>query len=116
MSTYSILGLCGSLRAKSLNLAALKAAGEVMPAGMTLTIATIDENAKLTPIIYGSAGNLVTAAYEKDGKRLIMDGGFTRLAVNWDDAGTARYVKNAASWLVNSERFKDMVAKVAQTP
>ena len=43
MSTYSILGLCGSLRAKSLNLAALKAAAEVMPAGMTLTIATIDD-------------------------------------------------------------------------
>ena len=43
MSTYSILGLCGSLRAKSLTLAALKAAAEVMPAGMTLTIATIDD-------------------------------------------------------------------------
>ena len=37
-----------------------------------ITIATIDENAKLTPIIYGSAGNLVTAAYEKDGKRAIV--------------------------------------------
>lgn len=43
MSTYSILGLCGSLRAKSFNLAALKAAGDVMPAGMTLTIATFDD-------------------------------------------------------------------------
>ena len=41
--TLSILGLCGSLRAKSLNLAALKAAGEVMPAGMTLTIANFDD-------------------------------------------------------------------------
>ncbi|HEY4223831.1 MAG TPA: hypothetical protein VGO62_20890, partial [Myxococcota bacterium] len=61
--------------------------------------------AGFTPILYGSAGNLVTVAYEKDGKRLVMDGGFTRLAVSWDDAGTARYVKNAASWLVNAERF-----------
>lgn len=43
MSTYSILGLCGSLRAKSFNLSALKAAGDVMPAGMTLTIATFDD-------------------------------------------------------------------------
>ncbi len=58
-----------------------------------------------TPLLYGSAGNLVTVAYEADGKRLVMDGGFTRLAVSWDDAGTARYVKNAAAWLVNAERF-----------
>lgn len=43
MSTYSIIGLCGSLRAKSFNLAALKTAGEVMPAGMTLTMATFDD-------------------------------------------------------------------------
>ncbi len=64
-----------------------------------------------TPLLYGSAGNLVSAAYEAQGRRLIIDGGFTRLAVNWDDAGTARYVKNAASWLVNAERFKDKVAR-----
>lgn len=63
-----------------------------------------------TPLLYGSARNLVTVAYEKDGKRLVMDGGFTRLAVSWDDAGTARYVKNAAAWLVHPERFKDTVA------
>ncbi len=43
MTTNSILGLCGSLRAKSLNLSALKAAGEQMPAGMTLTIAAFDD-------------------------------------------------------------------------
>jgi hypothetical protein len=66
---------------------------------------------RFTPLLYGSAGNLVSAAYEAQGKRLIIDGGFTRLAVNWDDAGTARYVKNAASWLVNAERFKDKVAR-----
>ncbi len=63
-----------------------------------------------TPLLYGSAGNLVTVAYEQDGKRLVMDGGFTRLAVSWDDAGTARYVKNAAAWLVHAERFGDTVA------
>ncbi len=63
-----------------------------------------------TALLYGSAGNLVTVAYEKDGKRLMMDGGFTRLAVAWDDAGTARYVKNAAAWLVHPERFKETVA------
>ncbi len=62
-----------------------------------------------TPVMYGSAGNLVSAAYEKNGRRLVIDGGFTRLAVNWDDAGTARFVKNAAAWLVNAERFEGMV-------
>ncbi len=74
-----------------------------------VTIATLTENEDLTPIIYGSANNLVTAVYEKDGKRLILDGGFTRLYVNWDTAGTGRYVKNAAAWLVNYERFGDQV-------
>jgi hypothetical protein len=64
-----------------------------------------------TPLLHGSAGNLVSAAYDARGKRLVIDGGFTRLAVNWDDAGTARYVKNAAAWLVNAERFRDKVAR-----
>jgi len=70
-----------------------------------ITIATIDANNYLTPLIYGSAGNLVTAVYEKDGKRLILDGGFTRLYCSWETAGTGRYVKNAAAWLVNYEKF-----------
>lgn len=74
-----------------------------------ITIATLDEHEDLTPIIYGSAGNLVTAVYEKDNKRLILDGGFTRLYINWDTAGTGRYVKNAAAWLVNYEFFGDEV-------
>jgi hypothetical protein len=71
-----------------------------------------------TPLLYGSSGNLVSAAYDKGGKRLVIDGGFTRLAVSWDDAGTARFVKNAASWLVNAERFGDAVVanKGAATP
>lgn len=74
-----------------------------------ITIATIDVHKDLTPIVYGSIGNLVTAAYEKDGKRLLIDGGFTRLYYKWDTAGTGRYVKNAAAWLVNYERFGDAV-------
>ena len=76
-----------------------------------ITIATLDYSQDLTPLIYGSANNLVTAAYEKNGKRLILDGGFTRLYVNWDSAGTGRYVKNAAAWLVNYEKFgKEVVS------
>ncbi len=73
-----------------------------------ITIATLqDEQQVLQPLIYGHESNLVTATYEKDGKRLILDGGFTRLYVSWDHAGTGRYVKNAAAWLVNYEKFAE---------
>ncbi len=74
-----------------------------------ITIATIQPNDNLEPLIYGSAGNLVAAYYDKNGRRAIFDGGFTRLYNKWDTAGTARYVKNAAAWLVNAERFGDAV-------
>lgn len=76
-----------------------------------ITIATIGENKNLEPILYGSANNVVTAVYEKDGKRAILDGGFTRLYYKWETAGTDRYVKNAAAWLVNVERFGDELGK-----
>ncbi len=74
-----------------------------------ITIATVQPNPALTPLIHGSAGNLVAAVYEKDGKRAVLDGGFTRLYVKWDTAGTGRYVKNAAAWLANYERFGQAV-------
>ncbi len=80
-----------------------------------ITIATIAPTADLQPILYGSANNLVTAVYEKNGKRAVLDGGFTRLYNNWDSAGTGRYVKNAAAWLVNAERFPQAVAKKVAT-
>ncbi|MBN2891279.1 MAG: hypothetical protein JXL97_05385 [Bacteroidales bacterium] len=70
-----------------------------------ITIATIQNNQYLKPLIYNSEGNIVAAYYEQDGKRAILDGGFTRLYISWDAAGTGRYVKNAAAWLVNFERF-----------
>lgn len=70
-----------------------------------ITIATIQPNASLKPLIYGHEKNLVAVTYEKNGKRAIIDGGFTRLYISWDNAGTGRYVKNAAAWLVNYERF-----------
>lgn len=76
-----------------------------------ITIATIAPNQDLEPLIYGSSGNLVTAVYEKDQKRAIIDGGFTRLYYKWDTAGTGRYVKNAAAWLTNYERFGELVFK-----
>ena len=79
------------------------------------TIATINTNQILTPIIWGSANNIVTSAFERDGKRAIFDGGFTRLYVGWETAGTARYVKNAAAWLANVERFGDAVTAAGPT-
>lgn len=78
-----------------------------------ITIATLqDKQQVLEPLIYGHEKNLVCATYEQDGKRLIIDGGFTRLYVSWDNAGTGRYVKNAAAWLVNYERFAKKAEKI----
>ncbi len=74
-----------------------------------ITIASIQENQSLKPLIYNSQGNVVAAYYDYNGKRAILDGGFTRLYVSWDEAGTGRYVKNAAAWLVNYERFGESI-------
>jgi hypothetical protein len=39
--------------------------------------------------------------------RLCLDCGFTKLYINWDSAGTARYIVNASCWLLGIEkRFK----------
>ncbi len=70
-----------------------------------VTIATIDKSENLKPLLFGSDGNLVSSIYEKNGKRAIIDGGFTRLFCNWDTAGSARYVKNAAAWLANYDQW-----------
>jgi hypothetical protein len=74
-----------------------------------ITIATVQPNEVLQPLLYGSAGNLVSGFYDREGKRAIFDGGFTRLYNKWDTAGTARHVKNSAAWLTNAERFGDKV-------
>ena len=73
------------------------------------TITTLPELGPLKPLIYGSDGKVVGAYFDRDGKRAILDGGFTRLYMRWDTAGTGRYVKNAAAWLANAERFGDQV-------
>lgn len=72
-----------------------------------ITIAKIKMNGGLLPLTYSSDSNVVTAFYERDGKRALVDGAFTRL---WDmswgkTAGTERYIVNAAAWLANNERF-----------
>jgi hypothetical protein len=79
-----------------------------------ITIATIQPNQVLTPLLYGHQDNLVAAFYDKGGKRAVVDGGFTRLYYKWDTAGTGRYVKNAAAWLANVERFGNKVAAITK--
>lgn len=70
-----------------------------------ITIAEILAGQVLQPLMYGSNGKVVAAYYDKNGKRAIADGGFTRLYYKWDSAGTDRYVVNAAAWLANIEYF-----------
>lgn len=75
-----------------------------------ITIAKInDPKQNMTPLIWSTDGNVVTSIYENQGQRLIIDGGSTKLFLNWENAGTGRYVKNAAAWLVNYERFGEEV-------
>lgn len=59
----------------------------------------------LVPLVYSSDRQVVTAFGDRDGKRVLVDGGFTRLFYRWDSAGTDRYIVNAAAWLANIERF-----------
>jgi hypothetical protein len=61
------------------------------------TISTVVGDKSLQPLLYGSAGQVVIAVYDRDRKRLILDGGFTQLYMKWDTAGTGRYVQNAAA-------------------
>ena len=70
-----------------------------------VTIAHVQMKRPLEPLIYASDGLVVTAVYEGEGRRALIDGGFTRLDCNWDSAGTDRYVVNAAAWLANVEKF-----------
>ena len=70
-----------------------------------ITISYIEQCHTVEPLMYDSDRNVVAAFYDEQGRRAIIDGGFTRLYCNWDTAGTDRYVVNAAAWLVNFEKF-----------
>jgi hypothetical protein len=54
-----------------------------------------------TPVLYGSEGHVLVAAYDKDGRRALFDGGFTRVFNSHFrvTAGTERMVRNVACWL-----------------
>jgi molecular chaperone DnaK len=75
------------------------------------TIAEVQTSNVIEPLIYGFDGKVVTACYDDNGKRALIDGGFTRLYCDWDSAGTDRYIVNAAAWLVNLERFSEKLPK-----
>jgi hypothetical protein len=70
-----------------------------------ITIAEVPTTELLRPLVYGSNGRVVTAYFDHGGRRAIVDGGFTRLYNKWESAGTDRYIVNAATWLLNIERF-----------
>ena len=75
------------------------------------SIAFMPKVGPLKPLIVGTQKHVVAAYYDQGGKRAIVDGGFTRLYIQWDTAGTGRYVKNSAAWLANYERFgKDVLS------
>ena len=73
------------------------------------SIAFMPKPGPLKPLIVGTEKHVVAAYFDQDGKRAIVDGGFTRLYIKWDTAGTGRYVKNSAAWLANAERFGSAV-------
>ena len=71
-----------------------------------ITISNVKIAGGLKPLVYSSDGKVVTAYYDMEGKRCLVDGGFTRLESNkWLLAGTDRFVINCAAWLTNVERF-----------
>ncbi len=71
-----------------------------------VTISNVKMNKGLKPLVYSSDGLIVTAYYDSEGKKCLVDGGWTRL---YNDlflkAGTDRFVVNCAAWLANIERF-----------
>ena len=68
-----------------------------------ITISHVHIKPGLKPVVYSSDGKVVTACYESDGKRVLVDGGFTRLYCDWNAAGTDRFVVNCACWLAGAD-------------
>ena len=73
-----------------------------------ITIAALQTNREVLPLVYSSDGNVVTAYSESNNSRLLLDGGFTRLYCSWEDAGTGRFVTNCAAWLANAKDDREL--------
>ena len=63
-----------------------------------VTISHVEMTRQLKPLLYSSDGNVVTAYYDDGKKRALIDGGFTRLYVNWNSE-TEQFIINCAMWL-----------------
>lgn len=63
------------------------------------------KSAALNPVVYGSDDEILISTYEDDNKRLILDGGFTRLYNSWDSE-TSKFIENVTTWLANTPRFE----------
>ena len=73
--------------------------------GKTVAGIRITPSSGLKPLIRGSNGEILACYYDQDGKRMIADGGYTRLYAGWEQAGNERYFSNVAAYLANIERF-----------
>jgi len=78
---------------------------ESMHAPVTAVAKITGQGVGFQDIMILSEGTVATTAYDEEQKRALVDGGYTRLFMNWDTAGTDRFVVNAAAWLSNIERF-----------
>ena len=73
------------------------------------SVAAVQTNQQVIPLVYSSDGNVVTAYVDSNGRRCLIDGAYTRLYCSsfdnrWDSAGTGRFVANCAAWLANADR------------
>lgn len=68
-----------------------------------ITIATVQTNQTVRPLMRASSGKVVTAVVDDGRHRVLIDGGFTRLFVKWDTAGTDRLITNCAAWLADGD-------------
>lgn len=70
-----------------------------------ITVASLEKDTAekygFSPLLWGSAGNLITVVRDPTpaSGAVMIDTAFTRLYCQWDEAGSARYVCNAACFL-----------------
>ena len=105
MARYKILGICGSLRSKSYNRSALRAAAELMPASMQLSIANYDAIALFNQDVQeqGIPGAVTQLAEEIRAADALL---IASPEYNFSISGV---LKNAIDWLtrVPVQPFKD---------
>jgi chromate reductase, NAD(P)H dehydrogenase (quinone) len=104
LANLEIVGICGSLRKKSTNMAALRTAGELMPAGMKLRILEIGDLPLYNQDIQDHGWPAPVERLKQDIAR--ADG--LLLAAPEYNYGVATPLKNVIDWL---SRYKDQPFK-----